>query len=787
MVQRMNPKQQPDFRKLPLRSIFILSTLIQVVTAVGLAGYFSYRNGQRAVNEVAVQLRDEVTARVKERLLSYVETPHLINQLNANEIEFDNLEQQDSQNKEKYFWHQIRTFPLITYNFYGSVTGEYLGARRTPEGDLQIIQRNPATGENRYFSTNAKGERTRLIQAVKHFDARQRPWYQKAARTGKPTWSEIYPDFSTKALAITAVKPIYDAQNQLKGILGSDFIFSQVNEFLQQLKIGKSGKVFIMERSGMLVATSTADLTHQILGNQTHRVKASNSDSYLIRQSAQHLEQQFGSLQAIQHSLLSDFDIRGARQFLQVTPLRDRWGLDWLIVVVVPEADFMGQIQETTNITIFLCLVALVVATVVGLQTSRWIVRPILRLNTAAKQLAQGHWDQKLPIQRADEIGELANSFSSMTNQLKSAFETLEQKVRDRTENLAQANRELENKNALIRQVFGRYLSNEVVTNLLETPDGLALGGERRKITILTSDLRGFTATAERLQPEEVIKILNFYLEYMADVITRYEGTIDEFMGDGILALFGAPTVRMDDTERAIACAIAMQQAMIPVNQQMQAWGFSPLEMGIGVHTGEVVVGNLGSEKRTKYGIVGSHVNLTYRIEACTVGGQILVSEDVMNEVGELLHIVRKQQVQMKGVHHPISLYDIGGIAGTHNLFLPQPEEHFLELAEAIPVQYVALESKQVGDRCHHARLVKLSDREALIQHSVGIFDQTLPPALTNLKLTFEQQIASAEIGEDFYAKVLEKPAPEHSFYIHFTALPPTLRAYLDRLYALAA
>jgi class 3 adenylate cyclase len=768
-------------RKFSLRVIFILSTLLQVVTAVGLTGYFSFRNGQRAVNDVATHLRDKVTTQVRERLLLYVDTPHLINQLNANAIDLGGLDRQNFRYKERYFWQQIRTFPGITHNFYGTITGEYVGARRLRDGSLQVIQRDQSTSDNHYFATNELGDRTRLVQVAQGFDARKRPWYLQASKARQASWSEVYADFSTGALTVTAVKPVYDHQGSLKGVLGSDFIFSQINEFLQGLKIGTSGKIFIMERSGFLVATSTPNPTYQIIGKQTRRIKASESSNYLIRQSAAHLEQRFGNLEHIQHNHRLDFDIHGARQFLQVTPLHDGRGLDWLIVVVAPEADFMGHIKASTRITALLCLLSLVIATVVGLQTSRWIVKPILRLNTAAKQLAYGHWEQELPVQRTDEIGELADSFNRMTEQLKEAFSTLEQKVRDRTKELAQANRELENKNTLIRKIFGRYLSDDIVANLLETPDGLALGGERRKITILTSDLRGFTATAERLPPEEVIKILNFYLEYMADVITHYEGTIDEFMGDGILALFGAPTVRVDNTERAIACAVAMQQAMAPVNQQMRAWGFPALEMGIGVHTGEVVVGNIGSEKRSKYGVVGNHVNLTYRIEACTVGGQILISEAAHSEVGNLVQVESQKQVQMKGINHPITLYEISGIAGDYNLSLSRQPEIFRDLPKAIPLQYVALESKHVGDRSYSGQLVSLSCREALMQHDTH--DLQLLAPLTNLKLTLMTGHATDGTEDDFYAKVLDKSAPEHCVYIHFTAMPPTVQKLLDTLY----
>ncbi len=253
----------------------------------------------------------------------------------------------------------------------------------------------------------------------------------------------------------------------------------------------------------------------------------------------------------------------------------------------------------------------------------------------------------------------------------------LEERVRERTSNLTQANTELEKRNMLIRQVFGRYLSNEIVANLLESPEGLRLGGERRKITILTSDLRGFTAISEQSQPEEIISILNIYLESMADVITQYQGSIIEFMGDGILVLFGAPAPRDDDAAKAVACACAMQLAMGSVNKRLKNLGFPQLEMGIGINTGLVILGNIGSEKRTKYGIVGSQVNLTYRIESYTAGGEILISEETLKAAGEIVRVSGNRQVEPKGVKQPITIYKVCGISGDYNLFLPRDDEEF--------------------------------------------------------------------------------------------------------------
>jgi adenylate cyclase len=335
-----------------------------------------------------------------------------------------------------------------------------------------------------------------------------------------------------------------------------------------------------------------------------------------------------------------------------------------------------------------------------------------------------------------------------------------------------------------LRKTFGRYLSDSIVTNLLESPEGLKLGGESRTITILTSDLRGFTALSERLQPQEVVKLLNVYLEVMAEVITQYEGTIDEFMGDGILVLFGAPTVKEDDPVRAVACAIAMQLAMSDVNEKMQQLGFPKLEMGIAINTGEVVVGNIGSEKRTKYSVIGSDVNLTFRIESYTLGGQVLISESTLKEVESIVRIDGQKEVKPKGVQHPLSIYDIGGIAGKYNLFIPQQEEEFLPLPEKIRLQfhYALLDGKHIGNSLFTGSLVKLSSKGAEV-HSANGERQSVPEPLSNIKLNLLMPDNPTEVSGDIYAKVLEKPTDRGNFFINFTSLPPDIEAMFENLY----
>jgi len=226
---------------------------------------------------------------------------------------------------------------------------------------------------------------------------------------------------------------------------------------------------------------------------------------------------------------------------------------------------------------------------------------------------------------------------------------------------LERLNQDLEARNEFIRRTFGRYTSDELVEQLLETSEGLKLGGESRRVTILMSDLRGFTALAERLSPAQTVTLLNTYLGAMAEVIMQYYGLIDEFIGDAILAIFGAPIQRVDHASLAVSCAIAncMAMAMDSVNEENRRAGLPEIAMGIGINTGEVVLGNIGSVKRAKYGVIGSQVNLTSRIESFTAGGQILISESTREAVGDAFKIDGQMSVEAKGVEKPIRIYDV--------------------------------------------------------------------------------------------------------------------------------
>jgi len=341
---------------------------------------------------------------------------------------------------------------------------------------------------------------------------------------------------------------------------------------------------------------------------------------------------------------------------------------------------------------------------------------------------------------------------------------------------LSRTSEDLEKSSELIKKMFGRYLSTEVMNSLLENPSALELGGEKRKVTIMMTDLRGFTALSERLKPEQVVQMLNSYFEVMVDVVLKYNGTINEIIGDALLIIFGAPQEMSNRKQQAIACAIEMQNAMAEVNKENRAQGLPELEMGIGLNETEVIVGNIGSTKRSKYAVVGSGVNMTSRIESYTVGGQILISDSVYKETGDVLRIDGQREVLPKGAETPLRIYEVGGIAGPYNLALERKDPGMVSLARQISLRYIVLEGKNVGKKGLKGNIVQLSEKSAIIT-----LDETVEP-LTNLKMNLadaHDKLAT----KDFYGKVIDRSVEKAFIHtIRFTSVSPEVDAYFHAL-----
>ena len=427
-----------------IRVLIVTAFVVPIVTAVGLTGWLSIRNGQKAVSELAGRLQTEAGKRVSVHLDSYLSVPHQVNQINMDAVELGMVNLQDFNKLGKYFWRQMKVFN-IGYSNFANKDGEFIGVERLDNGNLLINEVSQAATQGKLYvyQTDEKGDRTKL-ESTKTYDPREEAWYSDAARVGHPLWTQIYQwEDKPEIMSISSSFPVYASGGKFIGVIGIDLILTQISSFLNTLNVSPSAKVFIVEQNGLIVANSGKEPAYKVVDGKPQRVSAEKSADPLINATAQYLKTSFGTPGNIKSSQLSNFNFKGERQFVQVTPWKDQWGLDWRIVVVTSESDFMAQINANTRNTIALCGAALVLSTLLGLIASRRLTNPLVRLSQASQAIASGNLDQTVAIEGVGELRVLSRSFNQMAQQLRESFtelatvnRELEQRVAERTATL---------------------------------------------------------------------------------------------------------------------------------------------------------------------------------------------------------------------------------------------------------------------------------------------------------------------------------------------------------------
>ena len=339
-------------------------------------------------------------------------------------------------------------------------------------------------------------------------------------------------------------------------------------------------------------------------------------------------------------------------------------------------------------------------------------------------------------------------------------------------------NQQLQSRNELLHHVFGRYFSDKLLDVILEHPEGSAVGGEKRELTVMMADLRGFTSISEGLESEVVTDLLNHFFSEMLDVITQYQGIVIEYLGDAILAVFGAPLESESQTSDAIAAAISMQNRMDLVNAYSREKGYPILEMGIGVHRGEVFIGNIGSEKMMRYNVIGKAVNECSRIESYSVGGQVLVSMETIQKAGCQVDIHNQMDIITKGIQQPVPVCEVVGIGGEHPCKLENVEFDILHnVTDQIVFNLYPIEGKLVMDTSMAAVLWQFSRKRAKV-----VMNQE---EMKNLQVFSDVEIfAAAESGRavftNVYAKVVEKQ--DQVVTLHFTHVNKSFTAFANHV-----
>ncbi|WP_199322571.1 MULTISPECIES: sensor histidine kinase [Calothrix] len=507
----------------PLQMVLIVPFVVQIFAAVGLVGYISFKNGQKAVQELADQLMDRTNSIVEQHLNSYLAIPHKVNQINADAIAMGLLDVRDRQTLSKYFWKLMQAYDL-TYIGIGLTTGEGAGAARYDGKTITIDDwgaKLPKNGKN--YATDELGNRT-IINNTFDYNNSQETWYSEPIKAGKPIWSRIYSWNGDNDSYITAAtgRPIYDAQNRLIGMVGADIHLLKLSKFLQSLDVSRTGQVFIMERNGMLIANSSNYQPFALVNQQIQRLRATEIPDPIVKAIAQNIQQQAHRFESINQRQKLHFKLQGETNFVYVTPWHDEYGLDWLVVVSVPEKAFMANINANNKTTIALCMTALAVAIFIGYLTSVWITQPILRMKLASQAIASGKLDQKVDTNNIQELNILALAFNNMAQQLSESFTALEVSKAELEDRVEERTAELKTALSELQRTQAQVIQSEKMSSL-----GQLVAGVAHEINNPVNFIHGNIAHLNEYT-QDLLRMLHLYQERYPDTDSQIQALAEE-------------------------------------------------------------------------------------------------------------------------------------------------------------------------------------------------------------------------------------------------------------------
>jgi len=597
-------------------TVFLLSTFV----------YFRSRN---TFLELARGRFAEQAHAVIEQAGKYLNAAQISAEVSIELLKGDEIELGLDTTFERYIRGVVLEHEQIDLFYYGNEAGNFLQAAQL--GDeiyTKFINRDSGSAVTEFHYFNADLELKRNETLVDDpYDPRVRPWYEGVKESGNTYWTEPYIFHETGKPGITVACPVPGADGVMKGVVAADITLSGLSEFLRSIDSGANGLAFILDASGNLVAYPQPEKMVQVEEGTVRNLRPQELKIERITQGVRKYEDT--------HLEMFTYEADGERHIACFSPFPKSFGKQWTMAILAPEDDFLGPLKKTLMVTVLGSGVLLLLSVVAGVLLARQISRPIEQLTEEVLGVKDFNLETKHRIEsHVTEIGTMNAAIQAMKTSLKA---------------------------------FKVYVPASLVRRLIASGEETTVGGKDRELTIFFSDIADFTTHSESMAPKDLMLQLSEYFEQVSRVIDEHKGTLDKFIGDSVMAFWGAPILNDDHGVMACRAALACRDAIVELNREWQQQGKVPFHTRIGLHTGHVTVGNIGSNQRMNYSVIGDSVNLASRLESVNkiYGTHIIVSQGTYRYAQKKFICRILDQIAVKGKSESVTIYELMNETGS--------------------------------------------------------------------------------------------------------------------------
>ena len=597
------------------------------VTTVLAIVLLTYRTGSRSMLKVSDDLLALNSGLAIEKTVNYLEPASVVSNLSRGIYQDGIIDIGDPERFQRLAMEILKKYPQFVIFNYGNERGNIYGVERG-EGGKRIVFRTtrptPDTKMATYVKTfqDAQGRTLKVERELTPYNPTVRPWYKGAVGANGLFWTGAYVLITDRRqVAVSVAYPIRNRQGALQGVVAGDLGIREISTFLGQLKVGKRGFVLLLDETDRVVAHPQLEKAFVKTGDKLRLKHVRELGHPWLSKALQRYARSGTRRMVVEHD--------GTRHIVGVMPFPTSFGKRWKILVSVPENDFIGALKDTNRITLLISLGVMLLSLLLISVIAKRISRPIVQLTDEANRI------RELQLEGDEQV----ESSISELKQISRAVYRMKTGMR----------------------AFKKYVPATLVKQLVETGEEVRLGGKRRDLTIFFSDIQGFTSISEMLDPEQLMTHLSEYLDELTHILMAHRGTVDKYIGDAIMAFWNAPVPTEDHAFAACQAAVRCQRALTELNDRWREQGLPAMPTRIGLHTGETIVGNVGSSDRMNYTVLGDSANLASRLEGVNkvYSTRIIISEATYERVSERVLARPLDLVIVKGRTQPTRIFEL--------------------------------------------------------------------------------------------------------------------------------